>query len=176
MDQGQIDLLLLGVDGVLDILVHVSLGDKVGLFQKYLNQLQIAAVDQCFHTPGEHFFHIRLGFCIVNAGTDSFRKIGTSPIVIGCAVIAILALVLRVVLDKKLAIAADAMSVVAGITLVVAAVQFISPRVNTIASIMTFTNNAQTMADLSSAIYGTAALLIAVVLNIIAAFTNVNEQ
>jgi len=32
------------------------------------------------------------------------------------------------------------------------------------------------MADLSSAIYGTAALLIAVVLNIIAAFTNVNEQ
>ena len=81
-----------------------------------------------------------------------------------------------VLLDGKLAIAADAMSVVAGITLVVAAVQFISPRVNTIASIMTFTNNAQTMADLSSAIYGTAALLIAVVLNIIAAFTNVNEQ
>ena len=109
---------------------------------------------------------VGLGFC----------KIGTSPVVIGCAVIAILALVLRVVLDKKLAIAADAMSVVAGITLVVAAVQFISPRVNTIASIMTFTNNAQTMADLSSAIYGTAALLIAVVLNIIAAFTNVNEQ
>ena len=104
---------------------------------------------------------VGLGFCIVNAGTDSFRKIGTSPVVIGCAVIAILALVLRVVLDKKL---------------VVAAVQFISPRVNTIASIMTFTNNAQTMADLSSAIYGTAALLIAVVLNIIAAFTNVNEQ
>ena len=55
---------------------------------------------------------VGLAFCIVNAGTDSFRKIGTSPVVIGCAVIAILALVLRVVLDKKLAIAADAMSVV----------------------------------------------------------------
>ena len=118
---------------------------------------------------------VGLVFCMVNANTDSFRAVGTSP-VIGCAVIAILALVLRVVLDKKLAIAADAMSVVAGITLVVAAVQFISPRVNTIASIMSFTNNAQTMADLSSAIYGTAALLIAVVLNIIAAFTNVNKQ
>ena len=52
---------------------------------------------------------VGLGFCIVNAGTDSFRKIGTSPVVIGCAVIAILALVLRVVLDKKLAIAADVM-------------------------------------------------------------------
>ena len=41
---------------------------------------------------------------------------------------------------------------------------------------MTFTINAQTLADLASAIYVTAALLIAVVLNIIAAFTNVNEQ
>ena len=30
---------------------------------------------------------VGLGFCIVNAGTDSFRKIGTSPVVIGCAVI-----------------------------------------------------------------------------------------
>ena len=119
---------------------------------------------------------VGLVFCMVKANTDSCRAVGTSPIVIGCAVIAILALVLRVVLDKKLALAADAMSVVAGITLVVAAVQFISPRVNTIASIMTFTNNAQTMADLSSAIYGTATLLIAVVLNIIAAFTNVNKQ
>ena len=108
---------------------------------------------------------VGLGFCIVNAGTDSFRKIGTSPEKDTILMV-----------NGKLTIAADALSVVAGITLVVAAVQFISPRVNTIASIMTFTNNAQTMADLSSAIYGTAALLIAVVLNIIAAFTNVNEQ
>lgn len=61
------------------------------------------------------------------------------------------------------------MSVVAGITLVVALHSSSAPALNTIASIMTFTNNAQTMADLSSAIYGTAALLIAVVLNIIAA-------
>ena len=94
---------------------------------------------------------VGLVFCMVNANTDSFRKIGTSPVVIACAVIAI-------------------------VTLVVAAAQFISPRVNTIASIMSFTNNAQTMADLSSAIYGTAALLIAVVLNIIAAFTNVTKE
>ena len=113
---------------------------------------------------------------MLSALASALSTPGLIPVVIGCAVIAILALVLRVVLDKKLTIAADAMSVVAGITLVVAAAQFISPRVNTIASIMTFTNNAQTMADLSSAIYGTAALLIAVVLNIIAAFTNVNEQ
>ena len=114
---------------------------------------------------------VGLVFCMVNANTDSFRSVGTSPVVIACAVIAVVAL-----LDGKQAVAADVMSVVAGVTLVVAAAQFISPRVNTIASIMTFTNNAQTMADLSSAIYGTAALLIAVVLNIIAAFTNVTKE
>lgn len=119
---------------------------------------------------------VGLVFCMVNANTDSFRKIGTSPVVIACAVIAIAALVLRIVLDGKQHMAADVMSVIAGITLVVAAAQFISPRVNTIASIITFTNNAQTMADLSSAIYGTAALLIAVVLNIIAAFTQVTKE
>lgn len=119
---------------------------------------------------------VGLVFCMVNANTDSFRKIGTSPVVIACAVIAIAALVLRIVLDGKQHMAADVMSVIVGITLVVAAAQFISPRVNTIASIITFTNNAQTMADLSSAIYGTAALLIAVVLNIIAAFTQVTKE
>lgn len=119
---------------------------------------------------------VGLVFCMVNANTDSFRKIGTSPVVIACAVVAVVALVLRVVLDGKQPLAADVMSVIAGVTLVVAVAQFISPRVNTIASIITFTNNAQTMADLSSAIYGTATLLIAVVLNIIAAFTNVNKQ
>ena len=119
---------------------------------------------------------VGLVFCMVNANTDSFRKIGTSPVVIACAVIAIAALVLRIVLDGKQHMAADVMSVIAGIMLVVAAAQFISPRVNTIASIITFTNNAQTMADLSSAIYGTAALLIAVVLNIIAAFTQVTKE
>ncbi len=119
---------------------------------------------------------VGLVFTLVNANTDSFRKVGTSPAVIACAVIAIVALVLRIVLDGKQNMAADAMSVIAGVTLMVAMAQFISPRVNTIASIITFTSNAQTMADLSSAIYGTAALLIAVVLNIIAAFLNVTKE
>ena len=44
---------------------------------------------------------VGLAFCIVNAGTDSFRKIGTSPIVIGCAVIAILALVLHAYVEAR---------------------------------------------------------------------------
>ena len=57
---------------------------------------------------------VGLVFCMVNANTDSFRSVGTSPVVIACAVIAVVALVLRVLLDGKQAIAADVMSVVAG--------------------------------------------------------------
>ena len=45
---------------------------------------------------------VGLVFCMVNANTDSFRAVGTSPVVIACAVIAIVALVLRVLLDGKL--------------------------------------------------------------------------
>ena len=49
---------------------------------------------------------VGLVFCMVNANTDSFRSVGTSPVVIACAVIAVVALVLRVLLDGKQAIAA----------------------------------------------------------------------
>lgn len=44
---------------------------------------------------------VGLVFCMVNANTDSFRSVGTSPVVIVCAVAAIIALILRVVLDAK---------------------------------------------------------------------------
>lgn len=119
---------------------------------------------------------VGLVFSLINGGTDSFKNIGTSPAAIACAAVAVIALVLRIVLDAKQPVAADVMTVVAGVCLIVSLAQFISPRVNTIASIITFTNNAQTMSDLSSAVVAAAALLVAVVLNIIAAFTKVNKD
>lgn len=119
---------------------------------------------------------VGLAFCMVNGGTNSFHSIGTGPAVIGCAAAAIVALLLYLILGQKPSIAADIMPVVAGVALVIATISFIAPRVNTIASIMTFTNNAQTMADLNSAIFGTACLLAAVVLNIVASFTKVTRE
>lgn len=119
---------------------------------------------------------VGLAYGIMNGNTDSFRSVGTSSVVIACAAAGIAAQLLYLVLGQKPSIAADVMPVLAGVTLMVAAAQFISPRVNTIASIMTFTSNAQTMADLSSAVIATAALLIAVVLNIISAFLKVSRE
>lgn len=119
---------------------------------------------------------VGLAYCVINGGTSSFKNIGTGPVVIGCAAAALVALALHIVLGQKGSILGDVMPVVAGVALVVAAAGFITPRVNTIASILTFTNNAQTMADLSSAIIGTAALLVAVLLNIVGSFLKVSSE
>lgn len=113
---------------------------------------------------------VGLVYAMINAGTTSFTKVGTSPVVIGCAVVAIVILVLYIVLGSKESIIRDVMPVIAGVALMVAAAQFIIPRVNTIASIMTFTSNDQTMADLQSAIIAEAALLAACVINMIGSF------
>lgn len=110
---------------------------------------------------------------LVNCNTAYFANLGTSPIVIGCAVAAIAALALYLVLGQKGGIAADIMPVIAGVCLMAAAGNFAAARVNGIAAIMTFTNNAQNMADLSSAIAGIALLVVAALLNIIGSFLRV---
>lgn len=118
---------------------------------------------------------VGLAYAMINAGTDSFSKIGTSSLVIGCVVVAIAALVVYIVLGSKESIVRDVMPVIAGAALMIAAAQFIIPRVNTIASIMTFTSNDQTLADLRSAIIAEAALVIAAVINMIGSFLPVSK-
>lgn len=68
------------------------------------------------------------------------------------------------------------MPVVSGVLLVTGLALFIQSRVNGIAAIMTFTNNAQNMADLSSAIVGMVALAIAMLLNMVSAFFAVRKD
>lgn len=119
---------------------------------------------------------VGLVYAMINSGTDSFSKIGTSSMVTGGIVVAIIALVIYIVLGQKQSMIADAMPVIAGAALMIAAAQFIIPRVNTIASIMTFTSNAQTMADLQSCIVAEAALVVAAVINMVGAFLPVSKN
>lgn len=111
-----------------------------------------------------------------NAKTNSFANLGISPVVMACAVIGIAALVVRAALGKKDALWLDVMPVVSSVTLILAAVQLVGTRVNTIAAIMTFNNNANTMADLKSAIAAIAALLIAAVISIVSAYFNTSKD
>ena len=70
----------------------------------------------------------------------------------------------------------DLLPVIAGVLLTAALVLFISSRVAGIASIMTFENNAQTMADMKSAVIGMLFCLLAIVFNIIASFFRVLKE
>lgn len=53
---------------------------------------------------------------------------------------------------------------------------FVNVRVNGIAAVMTFENNARNMADLTSAIVGIAGCLVAAIVSIVSAFFDVSKE
>ena len=64
----------------------------------------------------------------------------------------------------------DILPILAGVLLMAGFVFFVRLRVNSIATILSFERNAQTMADLSSAIIGMGCTLAAVIMTIISSF------
>lgn len=113
---------------------------------------------------------------ITNANTTYFSGLGKDPVVIGCAVLAIAALALWLVLGEPKASWKDILPVIAPACLIVAALTLVNSRINGIAAIMTFENNAQNMADLSSALTAIAALVAAAVLAAFTAFFDVKKE
>ena len=107
----------------------------------------------------------------MNCRTSYFINLGVDPVVMGCAVAAILCQVVYLVVTRNgHALWSDALAVASPVLLIVAAVTLVGSRINGIAAIMTFENNAQNMADLTSAIVGIAACLIAAIVGIAASF------
>ncbi|WP_099467652.1 hypothetical protein [Konateibacter massiliensis] len=117
-------------------------------------------------------------FYLINCNTAYFVNFGVKGSVIACAVIAI---VLEIAFIAASTLAGeknyfDILPVASAVLLVTALVTFISSRVNSIASIMTFENNAQTMSDLSSAIIGMVLCLLAVIVSVTASFFKVVKE
>lgn len=131
-----------------------------------------------FYTTGLSFVAgvIALVFYMINAKTDYFANLGVSPVVVGCTVVAVVAqLVLLVLSRQEQPIWMDLAAVAAPVLLMVAFINLTGSRVNGIASIMTFENNAQTMSDLTSAIVSMAALLIACLIGIVSSYFNIRK-
>ena len=131
-----------------------------------------------FYTTGLSFVAgvIALVFYMINAKTDYFVNLGVSPVVVGCTVVAVVAqLVLLVLSKQEQLIWMDLAAVAAPVLLMVAFINLTGSRVNGIASIMTFENNAQTMSDLTSAIVSMAALLIACLIGIVSSYFNIRK-
>ena len=115
-------------------------------------------------------------FYLINCNTDYFGNLGVNAGVVACMVIAI---VLELVYGfgyKASAKIFDLIPLVCGALMMVAFVLFVSARVNGIASILTFENNAQTMADLTSAVVGMVFCFLAVIFNIIGSFFKVGKD
>lgn len=107
----------------------------------------------------------------MNCKTNYFINLGVDPVVMGCAVAAIVLQVVYIVATRKgHQLWTDILAVISPVLLIIATITLTGARVGSIASIMTFENNAQNMADLTSAIVGIAACLIAAIVGIVAAF------
>lgn len=120
---------------------------------------------------------VALAAYLVNTGTAYFGNLGVNPAVAGCVGAAIvLELVLLVAGSKGQKNWMDILPVASSVLLIVAAVNFVSVRVNGIAAIITFENNAQNMADLTSALVGIIACVIAAVISILSSFFDVVKE
>lgn len=119
---------------------------------------------------------VALVFYFINTNTNYFTNLGVSPAVVGCAAVALAAQLVLLVLSKQpQPVWLDLVAVAAPVLLMVAFVSLTGTRVNGIAAIMTFENNAQTMSDLSSAIISMAAFLIAWLVGVVSAYFNIRK-
>lgn len=116
-------------------------------------------------------------YYMMNCGTAYFGNLGVNPVVAGCIIAAIvIQIVLIAVGMKGQPTWADILPVASSVLLMLGTVNFVSARVNGIAAILTFENNAENMADLNSAIIGIAACLIATIISIVASFFDITKE
>ena len=111
-------------------------------------------------------------FYMINCNTAYFFKLGISWGVVGCLVAGVVLEILFVAGQEKSPEmpVLDILPILAGVLLMAGFVFFVRLRVNSIATILSFERNAQTMADLSSAIIGMGCTLAAVIMTIISSF------
>lgn len=125
---------------------------------------------------------VGLVFYYINQGTATFGNLPLNLVVTFGGVVAIIlqlciliagqfkasnGAVLRTVLDIAY--------VVAVVLIVWGATVFFADRINLFSSVMTFNRNAQSLADMNSALYGIGAMFAAAVLEIISSFMRVSK-
>lgn len=120
---------------------------------------------------------VGLVFYMTNTKTTYFSALGVDGVIVGCVLAAVACQVVSIIVGMKgTPVWADALPVVASALLVAGVMTFASSRINGIAAIMTFENNAQNMADMQSAINGMVVLAIAVAVSWLAAFFDVTTE
>lgn len=108
-------------------------------------------------------------FYLINCNTAYFSNLGVNAVIVGCLIVAIVLELVYIIGYNKVGVSLvmDVLPLVCGALMMVAFAQFITARVNSIATILSFERNAQTMSDLSSAIIGMICCFVAILLNYI---------
>ena len=120
---------------------------------------------------------VGLVFYMNNTKTTYFSALGVNTTVVGFIIASIACMVVSIVVGLKGTPAwADILPIAASVLLVAGVMTFAATRINGIAAIMTFENNAQNMADMQSAIRGMVVLAIAVAVSWLAAFFDVTSE
>lgn len=112
---------------------------------------------------------------IINTNTAYFSNLGKNTTVIASLAIAIIALVLWMTIGNVSPSWTDILPVIAPACLFIGGITLLNSRINGIAAIMTFTNNAQNMSDMSSAVVAIVAIIVAAIFGIISAFFDVKK-
>lgn len=114
---------------------------------------------------------------LINCNTRYFVNLGIDPVVVAAVALGLAAEVAYVLVNRKgTKVWADILAVAVPVLLMVGTLLFVNSRVNSIAAVMTFENNAQNMADLTSCIVGILGCLVAAIVSIVGAFHDVTGE
>lgn len=113
-----------------------------------------------------------------NYKTNYFSNMGVNNTVVGCLAASVVLEILMIVLSMKMGAkpVLDVIPVACGVMTALAAIQFIGSRIAGAASIMTFENNAENMADLTGAIRAMAVCVAALVCVMLTSFFKVVKE
>lgn len=114
-------------------------------------------------------------FYLINCRTDYFCNLGINGglVLSGAAAVVLLILWLMIAQRPVQKIYFDILPVLSSVLLMIMFTIFLSVRISSAASILSFERNAQTMADLNSALAGIGCSFLALLAGLIAAFFDV---
>lgn len=126
---------------------------------------------------------VALVFYFINQGTVTFGNLPLNMVTVVGGVIALAVQLIILVLGQlrasngtALGVLLDLAYVVEAVLIVWGATVFFADCINLFSSVMTFNRNAQSIADMNSALYGIAAMFAAAVLVIISSFMRVSKN
>ena len=126
---------------------------------------------------------VALVFYFINQGTVTFGNLPLNMVTVVGGVIALAIQLLILVLGQLRAsnktgvgVLLDLAYVVEAVLIVWGATVFFADRINLFSSVMTFSRNAQSLADMNSALYGIGAMFAAAVLVILSSFMRVSKN